>query len=156
MVDFVDEVAAFGMLDDVYCQQASANRARRVLADFGKFGGEGADFTLSAAGGVRNPMRGMAIDGGNRLIVDDEDADVAVGFVDEFLDVENRVFVRAENGFMLEDGFRRVAVIDFGEQASPRANHRLEDNGIAHFFDGVEGGCGRIGDARLRLGDIRA
>ena len=39
-----------------------------------------------------------------------------------------------------QDRFGGFPVIDFGKQSAPRANHRFEDNRIAHFLDGFDSG----------------
>ena len=93
----------------------------------------------------------MAVDGGDDPIANHQSADVASRLGDVLLDVENRVLVRAEHGLVFQDGLCRVAVVDFRQQASPRADHRFEHHRIAHRLDGFQGGLRGEGDARGRL-----
>ena len=72
-----------------------------------------------------------------RLVADDEGADVAPGLVDVLLDVEDRVVIRAQHLLVLQDRLGRLAVVDLGQQAAPRADGRLQHHRIAHLLDGA-------------------
>ena len=70
-------------------------------------------------------MLGGAIDRRNRFVADDKGANVAFGFADVFLNVKDRMMIRAKYFLVLENGFGGVTVVDLGKQAPPRTNGGL-------------------------------
>ncbi len=94
-----------------------------------------------------------AVNGGDTFIADDKAADIAALFLDVLLDVENRVVVTAEHGLVFEHGFRRVAIVDLGQQATPGTDCRLQHHRVAQFLDRLECRLLGKGDPALRLRD---
>jgi len=43
---------------------------------------------------------------------------------------------------VLQDGFGRVPVIDFGKHPTPGANQRFQDHRVSKFLDGSQGRLG--------------
>ena len=153
VVDLVDQEAALGMLDHVDRQHPAADCLGGAQADLLQLGRHRADLAFAAAGGVGDPVLRLAVDGGQHPVADHDGADVAPGLVDVFLDVEDRMLHRAQRGLVLQDGLGGVAVVDLGQQATPRADHRLEHHRVADLFDGLQGRFGGESHhiARLRI-----
>ena len=57
---------------------------------------------------------------------------------------------------MLDDGLGRLAIVHLGDEAAPRADERLHDDGVAELLHRGEGGLGRERHARPRARDAVA
>src|SRR5258706_15246024 len=90
VIDPVDGVAA-ARFEQVERQQPAAYRVRGAPAQLGDLGRDGAIGSNPAAGGVGNPTLGAAVDGADAFLTYYKGANVAPGFVDVFLDVEDLV-----------------------------------------------------------------
>src|SRR5438477_176398 len=95
---------------------------------------------LTAARGVRDPVLARAVDRCDRLVADDERADVAPRLGDVLLDVIDGMEVVPEYVLVLDDRLRRLAVVDLRDEAAPRADERLHHDGIAQLLDRRERG----------------
>ena len=116
-----------------------------------KLGRDRAVAGLAAARRVGDPVLGVAVDGGDRLVADDKGANVALRLGHVFLDVEDAVVIRAQHFLVLEDGLGRLAVVDLAQQPPPRTDSRLEHDRIAELLDRLQCTLGRIGHQAARL-----
>src|SRR5207237_963144 len=123
---------------------------RRAHAELAELGGHRTVGRLTAARGVREPVLARAVDRGDRLVADDERADVAPRLGDVLLDVIDGMEVVPEYVLVLDDRLRRLAVVDLRDEAAPRADERLHHDGIAQLLDRRERGPRGEGHARTR------
>ena len=79
-----------------------------------------------AARGVRDPVVGGAVRGGQHPLADDVDADVPARFLEEFLDVEDRVMKRTELGLLLQNDPGLLRTVDLGQQPAPGTGDRFQ------------------------------
>ena len=83
-------------LHQINTRPARTHRPARSQGHFLDFRGDRAGNRLSAARGVGDPVWGIAIDGADRLVADDEGANVAPRLAHELLDVEGAMMERAK------------------------------------------------------------
>jgi hypothetical protein len=141
-----------GRFENVDRHDAAADRARGAARQIVQLGRHGALGRAASPRGVGDPVVGGAIDRSDRLLSDDERADVSSGLAHVLLHVVDRVDVRPEQVLVLEDGLRGVAIVHLGDEPPPRADQRFEHRGVAEFLDRGERGLGREGQPRSRGG----
>ena len=151
MVDLVYQQAAFRVLQQVDCEHSAADSLRGALAELVQIRSDCALTGGGAARSVGQPMLGVAIDCHRSLVANHKSADVAARLFNQLLYVIQVVLEAAQNLAMFEDRFGCIAVVDAVDQASPRANHRLDDIGVAQFLPDGQRRLRGEGEAGARL-----
>ena len=106
-------MAIFGLekIDRQYATTDSISCSQGDLGYVGIHLAPGCDRTPR---GVGNPVFRGPIDRRDAFITDHKAADITALFLNELLNVENRMMITSKEGLVLEDGLSRFAIIHLG------------------------------------------